>query len=185
MTMMDEVQTSKREPSRTAFATPSGTRIERGNLAAAAPGSLTDLAKIGFPVLVAHRARCNPQGTVVERADQRELVTGDEVDRPAEHWQYHPETGFTLKPGKCLIEALTLATQVGLEGLSMGALADSTGISKSGVFAHFGSREELQSARSAGGSVRPHPEQQNRVSKRISKERSSKLPDELLGACSH
>jgi AcrR family transcriptional regulator len=40
--------------------------------------------------------------------------------------------------------ALTLATQVGLEGLSIGALADSTGMSKSGVFAHFGSREELQ-----------------------------------------
>ena len=35
----------------------------------------------------------------------------DEVDRPPEHWQYHPDTGFTLKPGKCLIEALTLATQ--------------------------------------------------------------------------
>ena len=35
----------------------------------------------------------------------------DEVDRPAEHWQYHPDSGFTLKPGKCLIEALTLATQ--------------------------------------------------------------------------
>ena len=40
--------------------------------------------------------------------------------------------------------ALTLATQVGLEGLSIGALADTTGMSKSGVFAHFGSREELQ-----------------------------------------
>jgi AcrR family transcriptional regulator len=40
--------------------------------------------------------------------------------------------------------ALSLATQVGLEGLSIGALAESTGMSKSGVFAHFGSREELQ-----------------------------------------
>jgi len=40
--------------------------------------------------------------------------------------------------------ALALATQVGLEGLSIGALAESTGMSKSGVFAHFGSREELQ-----------------------------------------
>ena len=40
--------------------------------------------------------------------------------------------------------ALGLATQIGLEGLSMGALADVTGMSKSGVFAHFGSREELQ-----------------------------------------
>lgn len=40
--------------------------------------------------------------------------------------------------------ALALAAQVGLEGLSIGALADATGMSKSGVFAHFGSREELQ-----------------------------------------
>ena len=40
--------------------------------------------------------------------------------------------------------ALQLAAQIGLEGLSIGALADATGMSKSGVFAHFGSREELQ-----------------------------------------
>jgi AcrR family transcriptional regulator len=40
--------------------------------------------------------------------------------------------------------ALGLATQIGLEGLSIGALADVTQMSKSGVFAHFGSREELQ-----------------------------------------
>lgn len=40
--------------------------------------------------------------------------------------------------------ALGLATQVGLEGLSIGAVAELTGMSKSGVFAHFGSREELQ-----------------------------------------
>jgi AcrR family transcriptional regulator len=40
--------------------------------------------------------------------------------------------------------ALGLAAQVGLEGLSIGALAEVTGMSKSGVFAHFGSREELQ-----------------------------------------
>jgi AcrR family transcriptional regulator len=40
--------------------------------------------------------------------------------------------------------ALALATQVGLEGLSIGVLADSIKMSKSGVFAHFGSREELQ-----------------------------------------
>ncbi len=40
--------------------------------------------------------------------------------------------------------ALNLATHIGLEGLSIGALADVMGMSKSGVFAHFGSREELQ-----------------------------------------
>ena len=40
--------------------------------------------------------------------------------------------------------ALTLASHMGLEGLSIGALAEVTEMSKSGVFAHFGSREELQ-----------------------------------------
>jgi AcrR family transcriptional regulator len=40
--------------------------------------------------------------------------------------------------------ALSLAAQIGLEGLSIGALAEVTQMSKSGVFAHFGSREELQ-----------------------------------------
>ena len=40
--------------------------------------------------------------------------------------------------------ALGLATQIGLEGLSIGALAEVARMSKSGVFAHFGSREELQ-----------------------------------------
>jgi AcrR family transcriptional regulator len=40
--------------------------------------------------------------------------------------------------------ALGLATQIGLEGLSIGAVAEVMRMSKSGVFAHFGSREELQ-----------------------------------------
>jgi len=40
--------------------------------------------------------------------------------------------------------ALGLATQIGLEGLSIGTLAEAIKMSKSGVFAHFGSREELQ-----------------------------------------
>ena len=42
--------------------------------------------------------------------------------------------------------ALVQASHMGLEGLSIGALADVTKMSKSGVFAHFGSREELQIA---------------------------------------
>jgi len=40
--------------------------------------------------------------------------------------------------------ALGLASHRGLEGLSIGALAELMQMSKSGVFAHFGSREELQ-----------------------------------------
>ncbi|GGA37307.1 TetR/AcrR family transcriptional regulator [Dyella nitratireducens] len=45
-----------------------------------------------------------------------------------------------------LDHAYELARQDGLEGLSIGALALGVGMSKSGVFAHFGSREELQLA---------------------------------------
>ena len=41
---------------------------------------------------------------------------------------------------------MSLASHMGLEGLSIGALAEVTQMSKSGVFAHFGSREELQIA---------------------------------------
>lgn len=42
--------------------------------------------------------------------------------------------------------AYTIASSAGLEGLSIGPLADAVGMSKSGVFAHFGSREDLQLA---------------------------------------
>lgn len=40
--------------------------------------------------------------------------------------------------------ALDLASRDGLEGLTIGLLADRMNMSKSGVFAHFGSREDLQ-----------------------------------------
>ncbi len=40
--------------------------------------------------------------------------------------------------------ALELASREGLEGLTIGALAERMNMSKSGVFAHFGSREDLQ-----------------------------------------
>ena len=42
--------------------------------------------------------------------------------------------------------AAALATQEGLAPLSIGRLAEATGMSKSGLFAHFGSKEELQLA---------------------------------------
>ena len=40
--------------------------------------------------------------------------------------------------------ALELAARQGLEGLTIGTLAERMNMSKSGVFAHFGSREDLQ-----------------------------------------
>ena len=45
-----------------------------------------------------------------------------------------------------LDEALKVASRLGLEGLTIGSLAEATGMSKSGLFAHFGSREDLQLA---------------------------------------
>ena len=42
--------------------------------------------------------------------------------------------------------ALAMASRDGLEGLTIGTLADQMRMSKSGVFAHFGSREDLQLA---------------------------------------
>ncbi|HKU46665.1 MAG TPA: TetR/AcrR family transcriptional regulator [Burkholderiales bacterium] len=45
-----------------------------------------------------------------------------------------------------LDEALKISSKLGLEGLTIGSLADATGMSKSGLFAHFGSREDLQLA---------------------------------------
>ncbi len=43
-----------------------------------------------------------------------------------------------------LDEAVAIASQVGLEGLSIGSLAARLDMSKSGLFAHFGSKEDLQ-----------------------------------------
>jgi len=45
-----------------------------------------------------------------------------------------------------LNQAARLATVEGIGGLSLSRLADEVGMSKSGLFAHFGSKEELQLA---------------------------------------
>ena len=45
-----------------------------------------------------------------------------------------------------LNEAARLATVEGIDGLSIGRLAEAVGMSKSGLFAHFRSKEELQLA---------------------------------------
>src|SRR3954463_11284493 len=42
-----------------------------------------------------------------------------------------------------LDEALRLVSKAGLDDLTIGTLAEATGLSKSGLFAHFGSREDL------------------------------------------
>ncbi len=45
-----------------------------------------------------------------------------------------------------LAAAARLATVEGIDGLSIGRLAHASGMSKSGLYAHFGSKEELQLA---------------------------------------
>ena len=63
----------------------------------------------------------------MEKVDGR-LVRGDQTRRAV------------------LRRSVDIASVDGLEGLSIGRLATELGISKSGVFAHFGSKEELQLA---------------------------------------
>lgn len=45
---------------------------------------------------------------------------------------------------KVLDHAFALASRVGFEGLTIGGLADRAGLSKSGLFGHFQSKEQLQ-----------------------------------------
>jgi AcrR family transcriptional regulator len=52
-----------------------------------------------------------------------------------------------LRTRKAILhEAVSLATVEGLEGLSIGGLAKALGMSKSGLYAHFGSKQDLQLA---------------------------------------
>ena len=60
-----------------------------------------------------------------------------------------PSSGFSkgaMTREAIVLAALKLAETGGLEGLSIGNVAERVGMSKSGVFAHFGSREDLQLA---------------------------------------
>ena len=66
-------------------------------------------------------------------------VTAARTASPARPQQKGQQTRAAI-----LEAALAQASHMGLEGLSIGALADAAQMSKSGVFAHFGSREELQ-----------------------------------------
>jgi AcrR family transcriptional regulator len=65
-----------------------------------------------------------------------------EADQPARRRRSDGERSRNA----ILREAAQLATVEGIDGLSIGRLADAVGMSKSGLFAHFGSKEELQLA---------------------------------------
>jgi AcrR family transcriptional regulator len=65
-----------------------------------------------------------------------------EVDRRARR----PRSDGERSRNAILREAAQLATVEGIGGLSISRLADAVGMSKSGLFAHFGSKEQLQLA---------------------------------------
>src|SRR5262249_62400089 len=58
----------------------------------------------------------------------------------------HPRADGERTRSAILRAAASLATVDGLEGLSIGHLAATIGMSKSGLYAHFGSKQELQLA---------------------------------------
>jgi len=58
----------------------------------------------------------------------------------------HPRADGERTRAAILRAATSLATVEGLEGLSIGHLAGAIGMSKSGLYAHFGSKLELQLA---------------------------------------
>ena len=65
-------------------------------------------------------------------------------------WPTQPDDGRPAKGERTraaiLDRAVDLASVEGLEGLTIGRLATDLGMSKSGLFAHFGSKQELQLA---------------------------------------
>jgi AcrR family transcriptional regulator len=68
------------------------------------------------------------------------------VTQLTEQRQRRPRADGERSREAILRGATELATLEGLEGLSIGGLADHIGMSKSGLYAHFGSKEELQLA---------------------------------------
>jgi AcrR family transcriptional regulator len=72
----------------------------------------------------------------------RATETRDEPQRPVRKRRSDGERSRNA----ILREAGQLATVEGINGLSISRLAEAVGMSKSGLFAHFGSKEELQVA---------------------------------------
>ena len=73
-------------------------------------------------------------------------MTGTEAVQPPETTIRKRRSDGERSRNAILREAAKLATVDGISGLSIGRLADAVGMSKSGLFAHFGSKEELQIA---------------------------------------
>jgi AcrR family transcriptional regulator len=75
-----------------------------------------------------------------------EPKTHDQPAQRTERVQRRPRADGERTRSAILRAAASLATVDGLEGLSIGNLAAAIGMSKSGLYAHFGSKQELQLA---------------------------------------
>jgi len=75
-----------------------------------------------------------------------QTAMNDIVSTTVPHAAVVAQSKGALTKAMIVDQALTIASGQGLEGLTVGLLAEALGMSKSGVFAHFGSREELQLA---------------------------------------
>ena len=73
-------------------------------------------------------------------------MAANPIDPPAARPSRRRRSDGERSRAAILREAARLATVDGLDGLSLARLADAVGMSKSGLFAHFGSKEELQLA---------------------------------------
>lgn len=71
---------------------------------------------------------------------------GDDTTNPRPAPARTPRSDGLRSRDAILRTAASLATVEGITGLSLARLADAVGMSKSGLFAHFGSKEELQLA---------------------------------------
>ena len=71
---------------------------------------------------------------------------GELLTTPSDSFRKRGRADGDKSRAAILDAAAKLATTEGLNGLSIGRLAEHTGMSKSGLYAHFGSKEELQLA---------------------------------------
>ncbi len=73
---------------------------------------------------------------------------GAESARPPQQLRRNTGTARSSRDTKTLIleTALKIASREGIDGLTIGELAKAVGMSKSGLFAHFGGRDQLQLA---------------------------------------
>jgi len=78
--------------------------------------------------------------------DLTQASTTDFASVTAAHSVVPTRSKGALTKAVIVDQALKIASHQGLEGLTVGLLAEALAMSKSGVFAHFGSREELQLA---------------------------------------